>query len=173
MRPGATVSAPMRRYTVLTHFPSHSKQRCTISQAPQLSRRVAKAEMQAAAGELRADLSMLHQRTFNLADNDGDDRVDKKEWVAFHVKGGLLDEAAATAAWDMAIEGCVDSEALLMTDWVAYHSKATVTMSEEEVRDIALPEVEQQIDQLMERFHPPEDTIAQLEAAFPSMTLAR
>ena len=54
--------------------------------------------MQAAAGELRADLSMLHQRTFNLADNDGDDRVDKKEWVAFHVKGGLLDEAAATAA---------------------------------------------------------------------------
>ena len=63
---------------------------------------------------------------------------------------------------------------MIMTEWVRFHSKSIITtMSDQEVREKVLPEMEQKIEQLMEKFHPPENTIAALEAAFPSMSVAR
>jgi len=75
-------------------FEQWSKDCVSVAESiPQLARRVAKAEMHAEPG-MKADLAMLHQRTFNLADVDRDDRVNAEEWITFNLKA-IMTVAAA------------------------------------------------------------------------------
>ena len=140
--------------------------------APQLARTVCFVEMQA-SDEMLASLSLLFQRTFNIADKNNDMRVDRSEWIAYHTLTGASDETLAANTWEAMVAAryreAPDSD-LLMTDWVAYHMGDVSDITEEEMKH-KIVQAEQLMDGLMESIHTPESTVAALEAAFPSMNV--